>query len=957
MLKNATRCLLILMAVSPFFTASCSDNLGRAFDRKKGTSKSAGSNQFQVPMDGAIVLSNRPKVVKVGPTGTGWPVTTPVFVLFNEAMNFDSIKSSSTTEPSHLFMRVKGTTTLIPASYDLILGGRLLVMRSSAPLPPRASIEVVAGTGVRDLDKATLAKRGVLGEFTTDAPSNAGPKVVFRYPEDNDKGILRSSPALLGLSVPVDPTTVTENSIYLQEKGASAKLSAGISFPLRIASAPDPRLIQLAPSESLPKSKKIEFVYTKDIKAGNVELDPGKKSPPVTFTSAGVLAVKSVKVGNPTSGFDHMVNLDNLSNLKVAVETPDETEAGDQVTVRIYGVDPSGKTDKDLLFLEKTQKAGITGSGTVELSFVGELGSAGSTKFKDGTLTLCARISRGTEITGYVLAPRTLQDSVRPTLTQLGPPVSATGTNVFLTDLNAASLMGVASEELGAAELVLGSTTYQLFASNADGTFMTNPFLLNRQTSASSLTLNLRDKAGNFASSTISGSIVQRGFVTGSVSGGTLTVVVYDHATLEGLSGVSVLVEPGMPSKPGSGQIVKTTDTNGEAVFSGLTGSRYSITLVKSGYHLFSLLNTAAGSVSLPLKPISTGTSSLSGTLGFTALPGLRARVGLNIPTDTDDDFVLETTSSSPKTFGPVPVQARRPLLVSAFAGTLPPTLKPTYALYSASLAATSGGGGKNLAPPSPLAAGEDYAISLSLSSAINTFSNLSGAYSLDFSGATGLDTSKLVEDPSVQILASLNGLPGMILAGLGFAKGSGSSWSIDGSYSLSMLVDFASLGPIAWVSTQARDTDGNLSRHRALISDPFSGAVSSLVSPAGVPTVSTPASNFTGSPSVSFQDRLSTSVLSGTLAFHTIEAVGPSSRRWELLVEDEDAASGVDTVQFPDLGASSLTGLAKGSWSIRVRDRLLLAPGLSGTEFNLVDLPRFELTFSRSKAVTHTVQ
>ncbi len=957
MLKYATRCFLAFLGASLFLLGSCSDNLGKAFDPKKGSSKGANTNQFQVPMDGAIVLSNRPKVERVGPTGPGWQVTTPVFVLFNEAMNFDSIKSSTTTEPSHLFLRVKGTTTVIPVTYDLLLGGRLLVMRSSSPFPPRASIEIFAGSSVRDLDKATLAKRGVLGEFTTDAPSSAGPKMVFRYPEDNDKGILRSSPAILGLSVPVDPTTVTENSIYLQEKGASAKLSSGISFPLRIASAPDPRLIQLAPSKSFPKSKKIEFVYTKDIKAGTVELDPGKKSPPVTFTSAGVLPVKSVKVGNPTSGFDHMINLDNLANLKIAVETPAETETGDQITIRVYGQDPKGKTAKELLFLEKTQKAGLAGTGTVEVSFVGALGSAGSTKFKDGPVTICARISRGTEITGYVLAPSSFQDSVRPTLSQVGPPVSTTGTNVFLTDLNSASLMGKASEELGAADLVVGSTTYQLFASNPDGTFMTNPFLLNRQTSALGITLNLRDKAGNYSSSTVSGSIVQRGFVTGAVSGGTLTVVAYDDSTLEALSGVSVLIEPGMPAKPGAGQVIKTTDSSGEAVFSGLTGSRYSITLVKSGYHLFSLLNSAAGHVSLPLKPISTGTSNLSGTLGFTALPGIRARAGLNIPTNSDDDFVVETTSNSPKTFGPIAVQPRRPLLVSAFAGILPPTIKPTYALYSASIAATSGGGGQNQAPPAPLAAGKDYAITLTLSSAINTFSNLSGAYSVDFSGAAGLDTSKLVGDPSVQILASLNGLPGMSLAGLGFAKGSAASWSIDGSYSLSMLVDFASLGPIAWVSTQAKDTDGNLSRHRALISDPFSGAVSSLVSPAGVPTVSTPASAFTGSPSVSFQDRLSTSVLAGTLAFHSLEAVGPSGRRWELLVQDEDAATGVDTIQLPDLGAASLTGPAKGAWAIRVRDRLLLAPGLSGTEFNLVDLLRFELTFSRSKAVTHTVQ
>ncbi|MFQ5506942.1 MAG: hypothetical protein ACE5F1_19395, partial [Planctomycetota bacterium] len=528
---------------------------------------------------------------------------------------------------------------------------------------------------------------------------------------------------------------------------------------------------------------------------------------------------------------------------------------------------------------------------------------------------------------------------------------------VYLTDLNGAVLYGKASERLGALELTILGSSKGLFASSADGRFMSLGFFLDRRTADVPFSLNLIDAAGNLAGAAVSGAMRQRGFVTGLIAtGNSLQVVVYDDATLQALEGATVVIEPGMPKKPPVGRLTKTTDANGSASFSGLTATSYSITVVHAGYQLASLLDTPAGFVSLPVRPIQDATARVSGTLDFAALPNIRARVGINLLEDASQDHFLETTGTAPRTVPGTAVRPNRPLLVSAFAGAMPPTAKPSFVLFSNQIGSSSGGSGSNQPPPEALVAKGQYVLDLPLVSGLTNTGGLLLPVGLSLATAAGLDTQNLVGGkPVVNMLMSLGGFAGMSLAGTGFASGSGTSWTVDGSFSLATIADLAALGPILWISSQATDSAGNSTRNRALITDPLNPIALSLAAVAAIPTISTPATTFSGSPEVTFEDRLDSSLVANTLALRKIRATDPSGRSWVLLQTDSDAASKTQKVQFPDL--AGLTGLATGAWSIFIEDHLILAPAISESEFNFEDVARYELTFARSKSVTHTVQ
>jgi len=956
---------LLLGAVTCFLALGSCDNIGRIFDPGGGSGGGRGSNpatQIQTPPDGAIVIANRPKVLAAFPDGGNWPVTTPIVVLFNEAMNLDSIRDSSTTTPQHLFARVKaqGTTTEDPppidGSYDLLLGGRLLIFRPQQPFQPGATIEIFAGNAVRDIDRATLSTTGVLAEFAVD-PAATVPQVVASFPRDRENSVERQTGIYTVFSLPIDSGTANESSLFVRKRGDTSSVSGKLTNPLKVGPAEDPRIFLLTPDAPLEASTGYELVYTEDITANDIKLDTGTRKP--TFTTSEPLRIKSVKVQPVTVGtttFENKINIANLSNVLLDVDLDVGSKIGDRILVRIYGVDPKTSPTDVLKFVEFEGSVTADGERTETLSLGAVLGQMGSTAVKDGELTIAARVSRGSQLTGFVSGTDALLDTVRPTFEHIGPPTAATGTNEFLTDLNAATLLGKASEELGAVELGVLGNTYGLFASGSEGEFQSLGFFLNRQVADVPFTLNIADRAGNLASGAINGVIRQRGFVTGSVSGGTLTVVAYDDATLESVSGVDVLVEPGFPKSNAAGRVTAKTDANGIATFTGLTQPKYSITLIKSGYHVFSLLNTAAGTVSLPMRPETDATATAAGQIDFTALPNFTAEVGVNLLPDAADDFRTATDKSTPTVLQNTVVRPNRPLVISGYANVYPATAKPAFLLSGHSLRKTSSTATVYPAPPAVVGPGGSYVISQKLGSPAPV--NMLAPVSFDLSTAGGLDTLTLTGGkPEIHFLASLGGFAGMSLMGVGFATGSGSSFSGDGTYDLGTITGLTPLGPILWMSMQAEDGDGNIARSRALVADPNLPVGVVLAPVPGIPTVAQPSGTFTDSPEITFEDRLVAGSVASSLAIREIKAVDAQKREWVAVYVDEDGAVTAAKVQLPVLSGSGLTGLAAGGWAVSIDDALLIAPGLSASEFNLEDIRRLELSFARAKPETYTVQ
>ncbi|MEZ5987829.1 MAG: Ig-like domain-containing protein [Planctomycetota bacterium] len=937
---------------------SCGDNVGRLWDRKddKGTSPATA---YVVPPAGGVVLDNRPRVLRVAPKGSGVQTTTPIFVLFNEAMNLDSLKASSEEKPSHVYVRNKVSGTVVPGQYELLAGGRLLVIRPSG-LAPDQEWEVVVGSSVRDVDRATSAQQGVQATFTTDGVADAGPKVVFQLPERNDLHVLRETEVIVGFSQPVDPTTVDASSFFMRRSSDQQLVPGTIDYPIKVGQAPDPRIARFRPQALLDATVQYDFVYTDAIKSGTIKLDVGRNSPPILFTTQAPEAAVGLRVGNPSTvaskTFDDRINRANLENLQLAVDLPAGTLVGDEVRLRVYGYDPSDDEDDVTVFAEETRSAQVAGAHTELFQVAGMLGTLATPAFKDGGLTLAVRLSRGTEVTGFVLATSSVQDVVPPELVALGPPSDPADASVFLTDLNAGALYGTASEELGALELSILSNTYGLFASHPDGRFFSAPFYLNRNAADVPFVANLVDAAGNLSAAPVTGSFRQRGLLTGSVSGGSLFVTIYDEATLLPVEDVTVLIEPGRPTKPATSQQSSTTAVDGTVAFTSLTGGSYTITAVKPGYHLLSVVDTAAGVASLPLRPIVGPTTTASGKLVYQAVPGLTGRVGLNGIDDDGVDGFVPTLATDATSFGPVDVRPNRPLMGSAYVGVFPPGSKPTYLFSSAELAATSGGAGRNLPPQVPKPSGQTYTYTLPMLASSSQAGKPLVPYALDLTKATGLDTANLAGPVQVGLVAAFGGFSGTTLMGVGYANGGPSNLSVDGSYDLLSLSNLFPLGPLLWSSVQAEDQTGNVVRNRVLFLDIALGTTLVLAEAQGVPTVTAPPGAITGSPSVSIQDRLDPTAMPNGKGWHRLRAVGPNGRRWDLYLADADGASGTEDVQLPVL-PSGVSGLSTGTWKVSADDFLLFGPGLSPSEVNFEDLRRLQVNFARAVPVDFTIQ
>jgi hypothetical protein len=222
---------------------------------------------------------------------------------------------------------------------------------------------------------------------------------------------------------------------------------------------------------------------------------------------------------------------------------------------------------------------------------------------------------------------------------------------------------------------------------------------------------------------------------------------------------------------------------------------------------------------------------------------------------------------------------------------------------------------------------------------------------------AAGLDTANLTGPPEVLVQATLGGLGGTVPLGVGFASGSAvAGYDVNGTFSRLSALQLASLSPVLWSSLQVEDTSGNIGRSRALFVNNANGQVVSLGPFPGIPTVAAPAGPFTGSPLVSFADRLDPTTVGNSPAFAKITAADPAGRQWFLWLADLDAATGSETVQVPDLTGTGLTGLSTGVWKVSVENWQTFSFSELTEDFVLEEIRRQHMTYALSRAVDHTV-
>lgn len=976
---------------------SACDNVGRAFDLNRGDTKETTTNIQAVPA-GGVVVDGRPKVQNVFPKGNGWPGTVPIVVVFNESVNEASVSPSGGT-PS-LFVRLKssvgtgtGTGTgagspPLPGSYDFLLGGRVVVIRPLQPFDTTQiqEYEVVATSELRDTDgvRYTTASEKVLGSFTPDQASTIEDgQVLTVLPVDNNREAFREDSVYVVFTKPATESTLKTGaggSFTVRPAGGTA-LDGSLAFPVRIGGlgggggTADTRVVEFKPKSGtrLAAATDHEIVLDATIEFGTNggKLDFRNRTPFARFSTVAPPSASSVTVGNPSTGAPDKVNSNNVAALLLDVAVPADAAAGDRVDARIYGLHKDGGQTGSLDFVDASAVLAGPGAQTASVDFTGKLGALGALRFREGPLLFAARLVRGSRTTGFVRSATTNNpalDVTPPTLTL--PAADGNGNRVIYTDQERLVFWGQGAEVLGGATLTLASTpgpapdptTGTVFGFGAAGKFMFDPILLGRRTAPLGFTLTITDSSGN-ESMPITGSIVQRGVVTGDVTSGTLTVEAYDDATFAAVAGATVAIEPGLPSKPAVGRLTAVTGADGRAVFTGLGSSSYTVTVVSDAHHVITLLATPAGFVSLPLRPRASAVASLVGAAVFTSAPptGTRILVGCNILDDVRNEEVL-TGASTPTVVPSSQVRPNRPYMLTGLGGPIEPTAKPTFTHFACSVCGVTGLTKEAAQPPIAPAGNATVQLAM-LPAAFPIARDLAATYDKDLGTWGGLDAANLAGTPTVRVMASVYGLPGMTAVGTGFAKVmSGTIYTIDASYLMALATTTPANGPLVslqpkfWVSTEATDSTGNVARHRRIIDKPVLGTTFASAAVPGVSTLTPPGGPSTGSPSVTYEDRMDPTTIPSGFAFQVITATDSGGRQWRVLRQDTDAATGPVTVQLPDFVGLGATGLGVGVWSVFCENHLLFSSTFGVGDYVLEEMRREEVTYTRSVALNFTV-
>ncbi len=957
------------------------DNVGRAFDPKGGSGGSSTTTAIQVMRAGGSSFDGRPRVAAVFPKGNGWPGTVPIVVEFNETISEASVAPTGATPT--LFIRLKnpdpdpggGGSTPIAASYDFLLGSSVVVIRPNTAFDTTKAetYEVVINSELRDADGVRFggSSEKVIATFTADKTDDIKDgEILTTLPVDNGRDWFQQANVYLIFTKPCTQssikTTGTNVNFSVRQAGG-ANLAGSANFPVRAtgfgASGNDGRILEFKPTATFDPDKEHEIVVTNTITfPASGELEFKGRTPFARFTTTGAPPPDAVKITNVRPGVVDRVNRTNISTLFVDVDLPAGTLADDLVVVRIYGLHKDGGTTGSLNFFEAGLLTTVPGKQTVRVSFGTQLGTTTFPNFLEGPLLFATYASRNGRNSGYVLSSTASNPAFDITPPTLATPAADTAGNHFAyTDLEYITFFGTGSEVLSAATLVLDSTPApapvptigKVFGLGSGGRFMFDPILLGRRTSPLGFSLTITDAAGNESVAT-TGKIIQRGVVTGSVTSGTLVIEAFDDATFLPLAGVTVLVEPGMPTSGATGRKTAVTGTDGRAMITGLTAPTHSVTLVVANYNLVSLLDTSAGFVSLPMRPESKATGSVRGTAVFTAGTGQTAMIGCNIFDDFTREEIL-TTTKAPTTVPSTSARPNRPYIFTALVGTFEPKSKPTFVNFACSICGATGT--VKEAARAPVNPGGTGVTTLVLLPALSTTRDLVGTYNKDLSLWTGLDAADLVADPTVRLMTSVFGMPQTTLTGIGFAtqQGTTTTYAIDGTYSVATALAMATLLPRIWVSVEATDKSGVVTRHRSLILDPAVGNVFDSPPNPVVATITAPTGATTDSPAVTYQDRLDPTSIPFTFGFHVITATS-GTRSWRIIQQDKVAASGATTVQLPVFAGVTTTGLAKGAWKIQTESHLIFNSTMAIDDYAVEEIRREEITFARTPETTFTV-
>ncbi len=955
---------LALVLAVPWALSGC-DNPACVFggDCSPGASGGAvGTLAASVPENGQILRTNVPRIERFAPLGDEVDPKSPIVVVFSESI------SPATLSFAFELRQVQFGALPLQAS-ALVGDGRVLVMFPLTDLMLGATYEVAFRDNVEVGDRTGQAivqpSDRVIGSFTVAATVPTLPSVVLTYPGEAEVGLPATTEIVVAFSRPIDATTVDDASFEVEVGGVAPPFDPPPQ-PITIGGlATDTRVFRWRSidDEGLRASLGTDVQVTLQLSPTTARIeDVDGNQLPLQTTSFHTLPFSAPLAATITSFPADAIGIDALTgpaNLAIQVDLEDAV-AGDELGVYIFGIEPGTQPEGRLVALFRTVTI-VDPPGSFTFT-AAELNLALSTsplagRVRDGTISMAFRVKRG-ELESPVRmidvdpliagAQGPFLDTVAPVLIGMG--ASGTAVGAFASDLRDVVLVGKASEALRGAFVMtpLGDNEFDpgnvptVVGSDAEtGIFMTAPVAVGVLADVDeplTYSMTIYDRALN-SGGTAAGTFVQRG---AAASGGPrpfaqVAVEVFDANTLAPVVGAQVLAhEDDLGSLFVLGSFL--TDVNGRALVDPALVGRTVVTVVQTGYDLFTFDGVPTDQVSIPLRPSAQAATTIGGTV-TSVDPNVNAfqrRVAdTRFPQPGETLFTVSTCSPDTNNqqfvcnFGPAPIRPREVGAITGMAVLAPASLAswaaPTF-LHDFGL---------RLPLADVVAVAQTTRVSLDRLNEPGVTDEELLALDVTPHGLTTSAWPNLDGVPRIRVEGLVPGLRGPLTVGQGvaFAAGPPASYIVRAAYPgvadpfedsprdlLGRLVTDGTLQADLFLRAEVVADDGarGIDRPRLSATDnlltppdpPVFGAVPLAVNPAGAAY------------DVAFVDVLPDS--SGQAGLHRVTLTDVAGRRWTVWRLDDPDASGPETIAhlplasvgapFP-LAAGTVSGTIS-SWS-----------------------------------------
>jgi len=985
--------------VVPLALASggCTDNVTCVFAGScQGGSGQLSDNEAALPVDGDWILDGAPRVDAFFPSGVT-TATTPIVLVFSESMQAATLVNA--VEIITFFGGIEGAP-VVGVAQSLVCDGRVLVLLPTIDFEAGDYIVRLAQDAVpTDLTGQVLdtAPGTQLGTFSAADTPPAVPAVVMTFPANGNDNQSETGQILAVFDRPLNPASVNGASFDVRVNGADPPVDTpAAAIRIGSASVEDTRAYLYrsvdASAQPVPLGVDAEVELRLSPSGSPLQAEGGGNvaARTVTFNTLPFAAVRTASLMSIPHDAIGLANLTpgDADELMVLVEF-DELQTNDSIDLFLFGERSGQLAEQPMIALQRTKR--LTAVSPV-LSVIFDRSEVAmqlsedpaDTRFRDGPVTFAFRARRGTVVTPLRVLdlepdPNVIQDplldTTRPTIESLE---GATSTSAFRSDLRGLSIAGQADEPLTSAEVTtsLGnnSASTAVVGAAADGTFLASPVALDVVAGGSTdFTLVGRDAARN-ATTSLMGTFTQLGVLGGTAHtpGAAIDVEVFDARTLLPLPGALVIVHSDLGTGsafPFERSAATGADGRVQVTTNGAPSVATILTVVASGYDLFTLHGVPGSRLSVPLSPTNRILARASGLVrtedpGATAfLPGLERRFDdSRRPSELPRGFVGGDCSTAQGitgcSYGPESIVDARLGARSVYAGNF---LQAEGAFQAGQLVQAfalllplGGVDGPALQPANldidslltdPAAAPEDQA------QLLPEFDFLVGP-------ASGVDLLTLDDDPAtsgvpfatVEVL--IPGLPGALAVapGLTYDQG-GDRWKVK-SAQPGAVTPAGSLGGAGSVDTdpyvrvEVVDLEGNAAGARPRLSALVAAGPSPEVRALDVPRQTSPA------PAASTGAEEFTLLLDHAIGddrteggLYRVELRDEANRAWTLWRFDPPGTAPIE-IRVVDVGDAGVTGLRDGT--LVSRTAAWAWNGLLPTDFLWTDIERrFEL-FSR---------